>query len=84
MIDTDIDRCAPGNENLLRGWEGTCHVGKMPGNSLSTEQMGKQGRTEEFGLDPIGIGELCKIFKQNGDGHICVLNNSLLTDSTLK
>lgn len=41
--------------------------------------MGTPARPENFGLDPVGIGELLKVFKWSRDGHICVLNNALLT-----
>lgn len=46
--------------------------------SVNSGQVGKQGCTEESGLDPVSKGEPLKICRQSGDGHICVLNNSLL------
>lgn len=51
---------------------------------MTLGQVGKRGCTGESGPDPTGIGEPLKVCKQNSDGHICVFNNPLLIDSTLR
>lgn len=50
----------------------------MLSSCLNLGQVGKRGHTKESGLDPVDKGEPLKVCKQRGDGHICVVNNSLL------
>lgn len=77
-LDRCIHRCAPRERESLWGGKEPAMLGNAQQFSVNSGQVGKRGLTEESRLDPVAKGEPLKVWKQSGDGHICVLNNSLL------